>query len=860
MFFCNVMNFSNTSSPFSNSFINLIKIILMTIGFGILCPKPCLGESMGFQNRLRVFEETPVPLQTTFMYGWHWPGQYMDGSGEEFQIRRVMNTFDPVINAQLLPHQGTYFFKYGLSLIPYQHMGVNPVGGAAVSKEFRKRYPDWQEQYEDGTPADSRACLSHPDLIPEVIDSKIEAFKSGLTRLDKQQDSILGVYLESEPSMGGWKEVQRLGGHPATRALYVEWLAQQYPGGIHDLNRVTGTQFNDFSDVDLFDDNQWLTALAGRFRTWLVYGHYQKNIVDTLHRELPDFPVISRWVDSTGFATPHDSDWSYFESVDVDVLGITCYPYSNRGTPMGQYSANLSYLQPYGKPIVMVEHGMKDSNRYLDRTGLFRPLKPDEVIHYTYRSLYYGVKMATHFAWFMPEVNNEGLTVSQNFDTLQAIRDVRQELARIEPYHRFGERLPPETLILISRNANHYPGLDGGFYGNIFVNLYGLLNVPRSSGFDIMEEHALTPELLNQYENLIVFDAAMTSATRNLVGQWIEADRPCLLFTAPEVVGPNYLPAPIPESWPISSVRPAGDMKGEGVKVKVTDENIFHEIEGLHLIQPGYVSPKVGGDTIISIRGNPVGVRRRQTTIIAGLPSKLRLRGISAGEATIEDREYKDGGFGLKSDDVEIQTRLDAPASMMYEFVRNLGGDVLPDVFVSRFEKAMVVQNYEAVPSLREEAQSWTGELDFPEEAAPSVFEERSQMYWLAMNREKGQLTLQGLHLEPDEVRVFTSAPASELPYFTDIPEGLGFLEFKLYAGRLRTKIRADQAGTFSLRFVPGASRAAMTWSERPEDTAWLLGPVDEKGVIHQGTGFDIQISLEADTVYTLEARTLIPR
>jgi len=510
--------------------------LIALLGFVLLLALPGAGRTAAFLQ-----EATGErPAFSVFLYP-PWPGVTTLALDEPdwCNFERVKAYFDPILSLDSSGAVGEWARRYGFHVLihPGASLGAAICGRGKPSADFCARHKDWAERFLDGKHS-NHTCLANPALYP-YLSRRFEDFVQRLKDSPGSEQAV-GIYLESEPSMGAWGEVEHLGGNPHTVKLFQEYLAKAY-GDIKAFNQAAGTSFTAFEQIQPSDGNLVVQAWLHRFRPWLVGAYYQGTLAATCKRLLPDLPLATRWVDAPGFSSHYDSDWSYWDQVKTDWCGFTCYPQVSRF--LGQVATEVSFASAYAKPVLLAEFGAKRGEKFV-------PLSPEAVRCVAWRELGTPLKLYTFFAWALPN-DPGGISLYSNGPLLEEVRRLRADFDQLEPSTTLGEAHKPFALV-VSRNAFWLPGAEDAFYGGVLRAFFDLLNEPETDLFEVMEAHSPKARRLLQacpYKALFLVDAACEKAG---VIKQLERKPPAPLVVFRWSRNFDYLFTPGPESLPFA--------------------------------------------------------------------------------------------------------------------------------------------------------------------------------------------------------------------------------------------------------------------------------------------------------------------
>lgn len=628
--------------------------------------------------------------------------------------------------------------------------------GGDSSPEWYHAVPDWEECDLSGRPLGSidpswsMACLAHPVLY-EVIDRGFKAME-----FLNDEPVFLGFHVENEPHLGNWRDLANFGGNPHTRRAFTEYLSTAC-GSVREFNETAGTEFDSLDSVDAGHPNWLVRTLACRFRSSLVTGVYQSRAAALAKRHFPRAVVMTRL--ETGEWLGEEKDGKEFAGVEltllkdseVDVISWSHLWDAQDPDGFGQLNVTGGLLRGLGKMIGFTEPHVQ---RYGD--GQWSVFRPDELQHFIYRGLFYNFRMFNLHSWDRQgadAIYNEpfGAVYSKHRGTLRMVAQLRSELERIAPFETFGAPVRPPLALVVSRNARHYPGMGGWFYGNWLARLCKVLEDPRYSAYEVAEEQSSdVRRVLESSRGAMVIDACLSPSTRTLLDRFVRAGGKLLVLGAPSTVGSNYEPADLPDSYPVSPERwdlaliaGASPEAPEDCEV-VFGHPVFSDIRVLRLAHPRPLSVRPSGSTLaLSSDGIPVAAASEGVVYLGGFPVEI-----------------------------DVQRRL------MAGFQRWCGvSETL--VVVSAFENATVVQNWDTGNHRRDgtviDGGPWTGSVRLHGPHIGLIEELREDHPWLAYHQDGGDIVLEAVGLDPKDVRVFRKRSARELPHLEGLPDALGF-------------------------------------------------------------------------------------
>ena len=755
---------------------------------------------------------------------FEWPDLVRDDPAEierwknevKGQLSRIMQTYR-LNQMQMIPL--TVFFV---------DMGTN------TAPEWYESVPDWSELTTDGNlptggwhPRGAEmqgvASLSHPELYR--VARRCAALLKELG-LDKEP-VFIGIQPENEPRMS--RDDQSLGGNRYTKDLFREFLKNE-DGDIEGFNQAAGTSYASFDDVDISEENSIIAAYATRFRAWLVGAYYQKRLGDIYKEAFPERKILTRF-QLRGMT-------NYIPDITADYAGFSYYPSSyiaENGEEikdrLGQLNYYGSMIESYGKPLALTEFGIRKG--IAPSATLTESIRPYELFNIIYRSLRYNVRFVCFFWYTHPVLgtnwaNLYGMHLSRFPDSLQALRQVRDELERIRPYETFGRAYRGELAMLMSRNSLEYPGLQNLYSGttrdgDIAGKLTRLWEDPRFSEYDLVEEHSpKLDDLLSQYRGIVVVDSCLRPQTRRLLQELAEKGTKILAIGAPRYLDSRYRMAAIPTSYPIESIQKTSIEElrnAPSVAVRSIGRHpLVDQVRELRLIHPVPVQLGAGASRLLQNEAGVVAAVQENVAYMSGIPS-----GIS---------DWR---------------------QLLLNFARWTGATVEP-LIVSQFENAIVVQNFRPeLEDLRKQSlgeKNWIGQVLMKDRSWKGQLREmRRDLPWLAYTRGEEGIQVEGLRLATMEVQVIQKREGEELPHFEGTPQEMGFSEFTLGWDHVVGKFEVSQAGEKLLRYAAGK------WGGTP--VAWQVNEVNSPHSIAEGSTAEIRFRAQPGKQYYLILRRL---
>ena len=700
------------------------------------------------------------------------------------------------------------------------------VSGRDNSPDWYHTVPDWEECDLGGTPLskvkDGRPmpCLTHSKMY-EMIDRSFQA----LSFLGKEP-TFLGVHVENEPHLGG-RDLSNFGGNPHTQRTLREMLATAYPD-VATFNRIAGTSFTSFEQIAIANPNWLVQVWAGRLRSKMVTGIYQTRAAALVKKNIPHAITMTRletgyWLgEHSGKHEINGVEFTYLKDSDIDVVSWSHLWNARDPDGFGQLNVTGGLLWGSGKMIGFTEpHALRYGK---SQWAVFRP---DELQHFIYRGLYYNFRMFNLHSWDREggwAIYNEpfGAVYTKHQGTLRMVAQLRSELDRSAPYATFGKPVPPPLRLLVSRNARHYPGMGGWFYGNWLARLCKILEQPKFSCYDVLEEQTQdTAAALQQARGIVAVDACLSDETRKQLGDLVAAGGRLLVFGASATVSSHYEPTTLPESYPVDEQRePLADL-GQGAVPAPVECRVM----AAHPVLGGLSSLKL-------LRPVPLKLRAGAQALA------VTPEGVTAVAAN--DQVVYFGGFPVEL----FEQRL-----LMENFARWCGVEP-PAMVVSQFENATVVQNWDTANHRLDgsvlDPTPWRGTVGLHGDHQGQIRELREDHPWLAYHRARGHVVLEGVKLQPKEVRVFRKEAAREMPHFEGIPDTLGFSFW--WAGDSHPiigRFTASRPTEVSARIAGGS------WGEK--EIAWYVVEIGEKRIA-EGTGRDVRFSVQPEREYYLTA------
>jgi hypothetical protein len=518
--------------------------------------------------------------------------------------------------------------------------------------------------------------------------------------------------------------------------------------------------------------------------------------------------------------------------------GTTVPDYKPRSERLGLLAVYGGLLRHTGKPLALTELGVRRSY------GL-SAARPEELRHLIYRGLYYRVGWFNLHSWSrksgdgtasVPHNTFYSLNYSHHSDTLHTLRQVRDELEFIAPHATFGEPLPPPLAILVSRSSNHFPGLGGAFYGDLLYRLGEILDKPEYALYEVVEEHARgLADWLRACRGVVVVDVCLESDTRDLLDELAKGGTRLLAFGAPEYVDARYRPAPFPASYPVIGFTRFVVRHGSAVLRHLHDLTLggsgTPDPTGLPHVA---ACPTIGRHPLLSglptvTLLHPAGLDgRRGSRFLAHLP----------GDPHTPVAAVRENVFYLSG----LPTAVSEVKTLLRNFAAWCGLS-LPEVLVSPFQRAVVVQHYqpqrEGYDGTWIDATPWVGQVRLPHRGRQQVRELRTDTPWLAYHYDGDDTVLEGVCLEPWGIRVFRPEEAPELPHFEGLPPTVAGTAFYYDNAHVIARFHVTAPTDVEARFVPGP------WADAA--VTWFVTPVGSGDHLAQGDPPDLRFSVAAD-------------
>ena len=745
------------------------------------------------------------------------------------------------------------FRQYGLVIVPITAY-FNLSGGNSSPQWYRRRVPDFNE-----LPADSRTyeherkmtdytCLANPQLY-EVADLWWDA----LARV-MQTPTFVGTYIENEPWVSYRMGARGLGGNPHTQKLFREFL-RRYHGDVELFNRVAGTHYKSFDDVAIGDDNWLVYNYANRYRAWLPYGHYEKELTARMKKRLPKMKAFTRYMPF--FNTDRmGADTSYAQEVASDFIGFTFHvmvvdirkpgeaetDQNYRKERLGQLAVYGGLFRGAGKPLILTEP-------MFDRGFTFSVPRDYELLHLVYRGLFYRLGAIDLHSWSRPAKLGEkqpiynyfyGTAFAHHPNLMAMFHRVREELDRIAPYETFGKAIPPPIAILVTRNAYYFPGRGSAYYGDFLYRLGKLMEEPEWCLAEVIEEHDYQMcARLKDCKGVILVGTGFEDETWSLLASMVKGGTKLLHLSAPASLTSRMAPRS-PDSWmPVESITPPEDLTtmyredpatwvqistdlkaddiARGEKLSSACQCLgshptFRGMEQIVLFSPASVTARAGGQVVAQgPHGAALGLAKDNVVFLGGIPSKA-----------------------------EQQRNL-------YVNFAQWCGLKVPGVFLNRFERATVVQHFDA----RNEdydgnfhSATWRGNVPIRDGTRSGLWEARKDFPWLAYHYEGGETIAEAVRMDALDVRVFRKEKSQEMPHFAELTEGVGISLFWYDVYHIVAELSVGESMEVRGRFVP------THWGSKP--FRWFVFPKGVRRPSAEGHNPEIVFRAEAGISYTL--------
>ena len=770
-----------------------------------------------------------------------------DEAAVESWIDQVQRQWEPLI---------ARYKQHGCCVVPLT-IYFNLFGGAGSSPDwYRQRVPDYREMPADdktlGPERDMKdtTCLAHPKLYEAA-----ERYWQLVARL--MDDSVfIATCVDNEPCALYRLGAKGLGGNPHTKALFREFLKQRH-GDIDLFNQVAQTSHSSFDEVDIATDN-WLVQLyVQRFRFWIVFGQYMRNLIAGLRRHI-GLKAITR-LDPRFNIGWGGFDLSYVQEMMPDIIGFSFNPrivderqpgdeetdVNYRRERLGNLSVMGGLLRGVGRPLGITEPLFERGY------GLVVP-RDYEFLHLIYRGLYFGLSFYNLHSWSRPapvghpEISYPlfnyfyGMAHAHRPKLLKMIHQVREELDRISPFQTFGKPLAPPIAVLLTRNSTYLPGLGESFYGDVCYRLAKLMEEPEWCLAEVIEEHDKTiASRLSQCRGVIVIGNGFESSTHRLLAHAAHRGTKILWWSAPAHVDQRMAPLEFDDWLPVSSMRavdfaeshkhdPVTWVTGPWLEVdpdrlrartgdaqRAADHPLLNHLPQLTLFAPVELGARQGADALLrNDRGEAVAAAQRGVAFLAGMPMHP-----------------------------DHQRRL------YLNFVRWCGLEP-PQVVISRFEHATVAQHFD--PRIEDnegnvDGPDWYGRVNVADNRRALLWEVRKDTPWLAYHHEDDHTVVEGAHLQPLDVAVFCMEAGREMPHFEHLSHGVGIdlCWYDPFHVVMSLSVERDMQVT--------ATFAPAHWQDKP--FRWFVFEQATHRRVAEGDDRDIRFAASSGVKYILGAR-----
>ena len=525
------------------------------------------------------------------------------------------------LHAQLQPVL-SQFRRAGVVTID-THMFFLLSGSNTAPDWYRQQVPDWSECDLSGKPMNT-PCLTHPKLY-EVSDRVFQAIS-----FMKKEPVIVGFHLENEPIYGG-NILSRYGGNPHTKAAFREYLRETF-GTVERLNAISEGAYSSFEDIDLAEDNWLVRVMASRFRSTLLLGRYQAGLAAAAKKHFPDSVVMTRLSRQIPAQNGKQEIWgtefTHLKDSKVDIVSWSHFPVGHHHALVGELNVMGGLLRGVDKPIGFTEPCIQ---RYAG--SQFASLRPAELQHVIYRGLFYNFRMFNLHSWdrtgaWAPFNEPFGAVYSKHQGTLRMVAQLRSELERSAPFETFGKPVMPPLRLLVSRNARHYPGMAGWPYSVWMNRLTRILNTPKFTSYEILEEQTGDLEAaLRDCRGVVVSDASLSQRTRELLSEFVKHGGRLLVFGVPATVDSDYETADASQAYPAHAQRASlADLTAQDIPAAIDcavagEHPVFNNLDALKLLRPAQIDLKPNCQVVVqSEQGAPVGAANEQVVYVSGFP------------------------------------------------------------------------------------------------------------------------------------------------------------------------------------------------------------------------------------------------
>jgi len=686
---------------------------------------------------------------------------------------------------------------------------------------YRNAVPDWAECDLSGEPID-QICLTHPKLY-ETAEKTFQVLS-----FLRQEPIFLGFHLENEPHLYIAGDLTNYGGNPHTKNAFRKFLRATF-GSVEKFNQIAGASFPSFKAVDIANHNWLVQVMAARFRSTLVTGVYQTRLAELAKKHFPEAVTMTRLHTGDRLRSQDGKkevtglEFTHLKGSPIDVISWSQYSTSHKHDSLGKLHVAGGLLRGVGKPIGFTEPHVSRFNK--SEWGVYRPA---EMQHFIYRGLFYNFRMFNMHSWDRQgnwSIYNEpfGAVHSKRPGMLRMVAQLRTELERAAPFETFGKPVMPPLRLLMTRNARHYPGTGGSYYGTWLANLCEIMNVPQLTSYEILEEQTSdVKEALEECRGVVVSDACLSPRTRKLLSEFVNRGGRLLVLGAPTTVGSNYETAELSGAYPVTAQQASLATLTEQeipspVECQTAGEHpVFAGLSSVQLLRPAGLDLKPLAQVVMhSPEGEPVGAATERVVYLAGFPT-------DAGQQR----------------------------ALLENFGRWCGVES-PELMVSQFENATVVQKWDMTNQHPDGSvinrQPYYGAIPMSGSHEGMIQELREDHPWLAYHRDAdGQIVLEGVRVDPKGVKVFRKEAARELAHFKNIPDTVGFEYF--WAGGSHPIIARF---TVSEPTDVEAQIEGGPWNE--DQISWHVVEIGKQRIA-EDNGRDVRFHAEPDKHYYLTA------
>jgi hypothetical protein len=687
--------------------------------------------------------------------------------------------------------------------------------GFDTSPEWYHKVPDWDEYTVSGERLSEKdikyvtACLFHPEMY-RIIDKTFET----LAFLSKDR-SFLGMHIDNEPNLSLGRDISDYGGNPYTVSAFREYLAGIYMD-ISEFDSIAGTKYDSFESINTSDANWLVRTLLSRFRGTFISGVYLARAAALARKYFPKAVLVTRL--QTGYflkewENGHDingMDLTYLKDSEYDVIAW-CNQWDTKVRDgMGQLNVTGGLLRGTGKMLGF-------SETFMQRFGVmhYSSYRPLELMHYVYRGLLYDLRMYNFHSWDRKGewVHDEpmGLSYLARPATLKITGQIRMEMDRIRPFETFGKPLTAPIVIIVSRNARNFPGSNGWFYGNLLYKLCQVFEKPMFSCYEVAEECTSDlKEILKHVKGAVVVDACLSARTRDLLGGFAAGGGKVLVFGAPSIVGAKYEHQDLPGNYPVYAEHT--DLKKYSMDReysvtgcrKTSSHPVFKGIGHMDLLQPVPIRLKPGAVMLaVDGSGHPAAAAKGNIVYCSGIAAP-------GNEPAVRFRDHHQiYGYSVLPGKKDLFERI------LSNFASWCGVET-PDVILSRFENATVVQNWDTanhgIDGKPLDYAPWTGHVDLMDTASGGIFEIRGDQPWLAYHNEGDRTVIEGVMVEQQDIKIFRREQTNGSIHLENIPDSIGFSSW--WSGNLHPvtgRFRAVRK-SFVEADISGGDEGELSW------------------------------------------------